>query len=304
MQVIPTGTKSQTTPAVAENDASTTDPLKAAYLLPLLARHKNNETITYEDLIKSFEDAKSITTSGSAKGDSSLLSLKKLNHLHQSQLIAYESSAKQYFNSYLAKYTPPPVMTNCDESSYIDNCVKEATDYMMGWKVGSTVLDEMMAKMKDKARTTFNETNISSKTTTTTATLTTVVEEEPEDNNDDDQDNDEDEAEEDDDDDDDDDAEDEDEDDNDDDAPPDGPDEAGTDANIAKVQQQQQQTTRNTRKRRVIKNVKATGGRKSQKTRGGGAAGSATGVVKVKKSTNRRNTGGRGRGRRGRGKNN
>ena len=133
--------------ASAEEDAN--DAI-TAYLTRLLTKHERNQPLVYEDLLESYEVAKAVSTPGTSKAQ------QELEHLHKSQLMAYEAYARTELTKLGETLEYPDIEEGESMPAYIERCVHTVRDgngTYQGWRVSEEFMKEVFwSKVKAGAR--------------------------------------------------------------------------------------------------------------------------------------------------------
>lgn len=144
--------------AILVKDASSSDtqadaiPAISAYLTPLLAKHARDQPLIYEDLLASYEAASTVAASVG-----SMAAQKGVEHLHQSQLAAYEMYAKAKLVELAQVQSYPSVEPGESMPAYIGRLVTTIRDgnnqFFKGWRISDGVVEEAFwSKVKLGAR--------------------------------------------------------------------------------------------------------------------------------------------------------
>ena len=147
---VPIHQKLNSYPTTAEEDAH--DAI-AAYLNPLLTKHERNQPLVYEDLLESYEVAKP----GAASSDSNNpMAQQELDHLHTSQLQAYEAYAKMELTKMAESQEYPSIEEGESMPAYIERVVttvKGSNPSLRGWRISEEFMEEVFwSKVKAGAR--------------------------------------------------------------------------------------------------------------------------------------------------------
>ena len=134
----------------AEDDAN--DAI-TAYLTPLLTKHERNQPLVYEDLLESYEVAKAVAASA---GNNYTHAQKDVEHLHESQLVAYEAYAKMELTKMAESQEYPSIEEDESMPAYLERVVttvKAGNPSLKGWRVSDKFVEETFwSKVKAEAR--------------------------------------------------------------------------------------------------------------------------------------------------------
>lgn len=132
--------------------------IRATYLSPLLTTHNQGKTITFEDLVTSYEAAKKqlATISGNSKSNpqNNEKYSDDLESLHASQLDAYRIAATKELESYTISFHPPKIddISTTTLQNYLESCKNKAKDDCDGWRNTDKELEDIVLKaVKEKA---------------------------------------------------------------------------------------------------------------------------------------------------------